>query len=154
MKQRKAKTYFIKQPCAKGHISKRYMCNGGCVQCHRIYMASWREDKIKKCPEFFMLKSAKRRANEKGLSFNITAKNIREVWPKNNRCPVLNVKLLHSYNGSNSPNSPSLDRKSPSKGYVKGNIAVISTRANTIKSDEINPKIFIAIANYLKRCCL
>jgi hypothetical protein len=33
------------------------------------------------------------------------------------------------------PDSPSLDRIDPSKGYVKGNVRVISARANLLKND-------------------
>lgn len=35
----------------------------------------------------------------------------------------------------NGPNSPSLDKIVPELGYVKGNIVVVSLRANQIKSD-------------------
>jgi len=33
------------------------------------------------------------------------------------------------------PNSPSIDRVSPGKGYVKGNVIVVSQKANSIKSN-------------------
>ncbi len=33
------------------------------------------------------------------------------------------------------PDSPSVDKLIPALGYVKGNVAVISRRANQIKSD-------------------
>lgn len=33
------------------------------------------------------------------------------------------------------PNSPTLDRKEPRKGYVKGNVRVISFLANSMKRD-------------------
>jgi hypothetical protein len=36
---------------------------------------------------------------------------------------------------SRSDNLPSIDRIDPSKGYVKGNVWVISWRANRLKSD-------------------
>jgi len=52
------------------------------------------------------------------------------------RCPVLGIKIEANTGGrSGSPNSPSLDRYDPAAGYVVGNVAVISNRANQIKSD-------------------
>lgn len=37
--------------------------------------------------------------------------------------------------GGGRHNSPSLDRRDPSLGYVKGNVGVISDRANLLKSN-------------------
>ena len=48
-------------------------------------------------------------------------------------CPVLGIALERA--GGSRDNAPSLDRVVPSKGYVPGNICVISSRANRIKSD-------------------
>lgn len=74
--------------------------------------------------------SAKRRAKVYGLSFNISKQDV--VVPK--YCPVLGIPLivgtLHSHDFS-----PSLDRIIPDKGYVKGNIVVVSHKANTIKNN-------------------
>jgi len=55
-------------------------------------------------------------------------------WPE--VCPVLGIKL--NYTGrrdTNDPDTPSLDRRDNSKGYVRGNVRVISWRANSRKSD-------------------
>jgi hypothetical protein len=52
------------------------------------------------------------------------------------KCPILGIELFISEKGvGRTDNSPSLDRIIPSLGYVKGNIAVISQRANRIKND-------------------
>lgn len=58
------------------------------------------------------------------------------------RCPVLGIKLNlkipnRGDRGDNLRNydSPSLDKIIPSLGYAKGNIWVISYRANTIKNN-------------------
>lgn len=40
-----------------------------------------------------------------------------------------------SYGRKNSPNSPSLDRIVPERGYVRGNVVIVSFRANRAKSD-------------------
>ena len=50
--------------------------------------------------------------------------------------PVLGIPINISLGrGRRQPDSPSLDKFYPEKGYVKGNIQVISWRANRIKSD-------------------
>ena len=49
---------------------------------------------------------------------------------------MLGIKL--NYTGrrdTNDPDTPSLDRRDNSKGYVRGNVRVISWRANSRKSD-------------------
>jgi hypothetical protein len=49
-------------------------------------------------------------------------------------CPLLGIPLFQM-RGRAGPNSPSLDRIDPTKGYVPGNVWVISWRANQIKPD-------------------
>jgi hypothetical protein len=49
-------------------------------------------------------------------------------------CPVLGIPLYLS-RGKAGPNSPSLDRINNSKGYISGNVFVISYRANVLKGD-------------------
>jgi hypothetical protein len=87
-------------------------------------------DKIEKRVIYDMLRTAERRANRLALPFNITAQDI--TIPKT--CPVLGLNL---YKGSkvSGDNSPTLDRILPTLGYVRGNVMVISGRANRIKSD-------------------
>jgi len=78
--------------------------------------------------------SAKKRAKRRDVPFSITPLDI--AIPA--RCPVLGVKLAigHGADGKGpSSCSPTLDCIDPSLGYVPGNIAVISWRANRLKSD-------------------
>lgn len=81
-------------------------------------------------PEYRMWVKAKSRAKEQGLPFDLEVKDI--VIPSH--CPVFNIPLACGTNGFH-PNSPSLDKLIPNKGYVKGNVRVISNRANEIKKD-------------------
>ena len=46
-------------------------------------------------------------------------------------CPVFNIKL----NTGNRLNSPTLDRIDNNLGYVKGNIKIISSKANRLKNN-------------------
>ena len=73
---------------------------------------------------------AKGRAKKEGCAFNLDPEDIRipEV------CPILGIKLVRG-NGRVVEASPSVDRIVPSLGYVKGNIQIISFKANTIKSN-------------------
>mgnify|MGYP003335925705 CR=1 FL=1 len=77
-----------------------------------------------------LLRYARERAQKKGLEFNITVDDI--VIP--DRCPILGYKLKQN-KGKSGKTSPSLDRIDNNKGYVKGNVRVISHRANSAKGD-------------------
>jgi hypothetical protein len=83
-------------------------------------------------PARHLLKGAKARAKRDGLPFALILTDI--VIPTN--CPVLGIELQQGAGrGRFLPGSPSLDKIIPGKGYVRGNVRVISHRANTIKTD-------------------
>jgi len=71
-----------------------------------------------------------RRAKQEGAPFQITPDDV--VIPA--ICPVLGI-VLKCGNGKPVPCSPTLDRINSLLGYVKGNVMVISFKANTIKSN-------------------
>lgn len=82
-------------------------------------------------PEVRMYRRSKTRAKERGVEFTIDKEDIYipEV------CPILGVPLVvKSGSSGGSNNSPALDRIDNSKGYVKGNVQVISHLANMMKS--------------------
>jgi len=65
------------------------------------------------------------------------ATNGRKTWsaieyPK--VCPVLDIDLDWGMNGRQ-PNSPSLDRIDSTKGYIKGNVMLMSGLANSMKQN-------------------
>lgn len=77
-----------------------------------------------------LLAAARFRAKKAGLPFDITVDDI----PVPKRCPVLGIPLRVG-EGACTDNGPSVDRIVNSKGYVKGNVLVISRLANRIKTD-------------------
>jgi hypothetical protein len=81
-------------------------------------------------PRTKMLYAAKARAVKDGLPFDITLDDI--IVPE--MCPVLGISIAKNSSRCQ-PNSPSLDKIIPQNGYVKGNVEVISHKANTIKSN-------------------
>ena len=85
-----------------------------------------------------MLSNAKIRAKQKGVDFNLTSKYLKKIFPKNNKCPITGLNFQFGYKDKekiNKNNSPSLDRIIPSKGYVEGNVMVISDLMNRMKQD-------------------
>jgi hypothetical protein len=77
-----------------------------------------------------LLRQARQRAAKLGIDFDLTLADI--VVPE--RCPALGVELSVGKRHAR-PHSPSLDRIDPSLGYVRGNVVVVSHRANSIKND-------------------
>ena len=82
-------------------------------------------------PEKALLYEARKRAKKFNLPITITDEDI--VIPE--FCPVLGIKLVRGSTDENRDCCPSLDRITPEFGYVAGNIAVISYRANRIKNN-------------------
>ena len=79
-----------------------------------------------------MLGNAKYRAKRDALPFAITIDDI--VIP--DVCPILFIPLAFAEGrGGGGPGSPTLDRIHNHRGYVPGNVIVVSNRANRIKSD-------------------
>ena len=79
-----------------------------------------------------MLNGARKRAKRDGVPCTIGVDDI--VVPA--VCPALGIPLRVNRSGKGPrPNSPSLDKITPSLGYVPGNVCVISWRANAIKRD-------------------
>ena len=91
-----------------------------------------------------LLSQAKYRARKKCIEFSITKEDI--VLP--DECPILKIKLSRN-KGHFDDNSYSLDRINPDRGYVPGNVQVISHRANQIKNNATISELE-ALLEYLK----
>lgn len=83
-----------------------------------------------------MFHGSKLRAKKKGIEFSISKEYLESIWPKDNLCPALKIPLTsEGEKGRRTRFSPSLDRIDNSKGYIEGNIQIISWQANTMKSN-------------------
>lgn len=106
------------------------------------YNAAWREKNPESLQEYrdkrfkkdrfaFLLYNAKRNAEKRDVPFDLTRDDIVVPYV----CPVLGIPLdVSTPNGAPRPDAPSLDRLVPELGYVRGNVYIISNRANVIKS--------------------
>ena len=115
----------------------------------------------------YMIRNIKSSAKVRNLEFNLTSSDI--VLPK--YCPILNIELNYTnYNkhsslnlgddyishGYNYYSKPSIDRIDNSKGYIKGNIIIMSRKANTMKNNanfdelELFSKNILNLINFYK----
>lgn len=143
--------YYTGKLCVRGHNSVRMVKGGACRECKNFLSSIEREQNREKYRKYYrerakkkyssskrresyqknivseMLIAAKNRANKKNFDFTIEKDDV--IIPK--ECPVLGIPIIiGDKNGA-----PTLDRKDNNLGYIKGNIFVISKRANRLKSD-------------------
>ena len=163
---------FVSKVCKRGHASSalpggRYP-NGTCKECFKAHSAKWyaknRERRKASNAKYYaenreqgkarnakwraknleqvMFNAAKARARKAGVEFTITLDDI--VIP--DRCPWLGIPLAHGTGRGPKDNSPTLDRIIPELGYVKGNVIVISNRANRIKNNGTPEELALVLA--------
>lgn len=76
----------------------------------------------------------KNRAKNRGIPCDIDADYLISIYT--DTCPIYGVPFVRKANRrDNAPYTPTVDRIVPHLGYVKGNLIIISRRANNIKSD-------------------
>ena len=116
-----------------------------CKKCEEDWQKKKRDDR----PWWRLNIMAKGRAKKNNLPYNITEEYLKSIWPKDNKCPILGTEFKSGL--SNKHQLPTLDKIYPKKGYVKGNVAVISFRANQMKSDITDFKLFKKMYEYYKK---
>ena len=90
-------------------------------------------------------RSKKVNAKRTGYSWELSFGDL--DWPTH--CPILGLEIDY-FSPYRVENSPSFDRIDSSKGYVKGNVHILSWRANRIKNDG-SSKEHRQIAEYLDK---
>lgn len=100
----------------------------------KAFHKQWLQKKRQEDPCRFIYYSAKQRSKVAGIIFEITKEDVKDIYPNDGKCPIFGMQLVTNV-GKTKDDSPSLDRIVPGKGYVKGNIVVISHRANRIKNN-------------------
>lgn len=116
------KNYSVRKDRTPTNKGRRANC--------RICENKRRRESYIKHPETGMLSNIKQRCRKYNIPFNLTLKDI--IIPE--YCPILEVKLSRGTQEGYA-NSPTIDRIIPEKGYIKGNIKVISMLANKMKNN-------------------
>jgi len=94
-----------------------------CKECDKQRVYSRDKRKI-------LINAAKKRAKDTNLDFNLDINDI----ILSQYFPFLGIELQFNHTNARD-NSYSIDRIDPNKGYIKGNIQIISFKANTIKNN-------------------
>lgn len=155
----------------KGKKDNRYFSHQ-CKSCEAFYTSEWRKLNPERYEEYikyylesgksyenyinlahrnlqkFLYYRAKNNAKNKNLEFNLEIEDI--VIPE--KCPYLEIPLTNNVGKRRkySENSYSIDRIDPKKGYVKGNVQIISWQANTMKNKASIEELITFSKNALK----
>lgn len=130
---------FLCKPCKYAYVRRYRWANRTKVraveaayrQAHRDQISQYRRVYKDENVAHHLVKYAQHRAREKGVPFALTKE---DILPLPTHCPVLGIELRVGI-GCPRPHSFSLDRLVAERGYVPGNVRVISNRANTIKNN-------------------
>lgn len=147
---RQGKTWYEGVPCKHCGQRQRLVTTTQCLKCledgNTAYSrnrealkkkaSDYQFNRWKNHREILLFQNAKSRAKQNGRDFDIDQRDI----VIHEFCPVFGTPMLR----------PSLDRIDNGKGYVKGNVEVISRRANSIKNDATIEELEQIIA-YMKR---
>jgi hypothetical protein len=162
--------------CLYGHGTTRYVASGDCTRCrditkliaaqqkrilrgpvklgrkrkHPIFVGPLKPKRVTFKPEteidhwIVRSKGGKKARLRKGLSIADYKKLIVT------HCPLLGIELSYEkYPGKAAPyNYASLDKIDPSKGYVVGNVQILSFRANTLKNSATLDELKLIVKNW------
>jgi hypothetical protein len=95
-----------------------------------------------------LINHAKVRAKKENLPFDLDAEELCKTIES--VCPITGLVINFSKIQNGSDDTPTLDRIVPERGYVNGNVKIISNRGNWLKGN-LNIEICENIINYLKR---
>ena len=138
------------KPCNRGHTLGRLASTGACLECNSMLDRArqgtpwrWAQQAYTRC---------KKRAMKYNVPIDIEIQDIYDIlMALGGRCPVFGVKMrIKGRDGRMTSRSASVDRLDPDKGYVKGNITVLSVRANLIKSAYTSAEILV-VGKWLKK---
>lgn len=89
------------------------------------------QDRKNKNPLHTYLIAKRSECKQKGLQFDLTLEYLESIWT--DKCPVFGTPMKIGTGSRGDGYNSHLDRIDPLKGYVIGNVAWISGRANRIK---------------------
>lgn len=123
----KALPCFDSRP-ERGPTSKRTVC----ATCRADGQRSRYKKHCQVNPFKIKISRAKQRAIKCGLPFDLDEEYLKSIWT--GVCPVFGIEIFYGQERT-LDNTAELDKIIPELGYVKGNVAFLSRRANRLKND-------------------
>lgn len=100
---------------------------------------------LSNAPIRYLLRGVKYSAKKNGAPFDLDPSD----FEMPTTCPVLGIRIVFPA-PPHTAGLPSFDRIIPELGYVKGNVRIISYRANILKRDCTDPAELRAVADYIE----
>ena len=129
----KAKQDYKKTYVKNADVRKKYQRDkwNNNLELNRKKLRDWSDTNVAKT----MLRSIRSRCKKEKINLDIDLRYLNSIWPKDNLCPVFGTHMERNRKGESRDSSPSLDRIVPEKGYNKGNVVVVSFKANRMKNN-------------------
>ncbi len=112
---------------------------------NKEHYIEWQTNRMVTYRPKHLLNATKRSARVRDLEHTITLEDI--IIPT--KCPYLNAELTHQMGKGVVSTNSSIDRIDNTKGYIKGNVQVISMLANTMKSNATIEQLITFATNVL-----
>jgi hypothetical protein len=141
LSKKEGKEYYYGETCRFCSGSKRWTIRSKCCVCYTKTGIPKDFEKRKQQ----LIAKVKAQAKMKVIEFNISKDDIDWVII----CPIMQFKIDYYTSEFRKYNTASFDRKDPSKGYIKGNVFIISNIANMRKSD-LSIEQLERMINYVK----
>jgi hypothetical protein len=165
--------YFTGKPCKHGHVAERFVSCHACTTCHEVSRAAFNArnpaydqkraiayrqrnpDRARKACRRWALANPRRNNVSSIVSrgarrgFEVDADHLLAL-PCPEICPVLStpIAFVAGQGHRATENVASFDRIDSSLGYVKGNVQIVSLKANQMKSNA-TPEELVAFAKWV-----
>jgi hypothetical protein len=100
------------------------------------------------CRSCRLLRHAAIRSRARGIPLALDWRYVESLWP--DACPYLGIPLVAGTHKL-SRSSPTMDRVDPSRGYVEGNVEIVSFQANSMKNDATEDQLVTFALEVLRR---
>lgn len=127
--------------------------NGSCVECALIQSRVYRRNNIQRYRDH----ANNWRSKNKIASLVHNVRSMRgatitvdDLKPFPKRCPLLGTMLQYDGKNKDAARRPSIDRINSAKGYIPGNVHIVSMRANQIKNNATHEELAMIAKNLEK----